>query len=116
PLTGSPGTRRLYRCGSGMNVLPVQLDPERPVIEAIQQGDPHALAELMERHDGWVRGVILAALGRVDEVDDVAQRVWMQVWREAHKLDDPARWRVWLYRVARNAATDAGRRHQRRRR
>ncbi len=102
--------------GSGMNALPVEHDPERPVVEAIQQGDPHALAELMHRHGGWVRGVILGALGRPDEVDDVTQRVWMQVWREADKLDDPARWRVWLYRIARNAATDAGRRRQRRRR
>lgn len=99
-----------------MNVVPVQMDPEIPVIEAIQQGDPHALAELMERHGGWVRGVIFGVLGRRDEVDDVAQRVWMQVWREAHRLDDPVRWRVWLYRITRNAAIDAGRRRVRRRR
>lgn len=99
-----------------MNPFAVEHDPERPVIEAIQGGDPHALAELMDRHGGWVRGVILGVLGRPDEVDDVAQRVWIQVWREAGRLDDPAAWRAWLYRIARNAATDAVRRRQRRRR
>jgi RNA polymerase sigma-70 factor (ECF subfamily) len=97
-----------------MQALPVEHDPELPVIGAVQQGDPHALAELMQRHDSWVRGVIFGALGRADEVDDVAQRVWVQVWREAGRLDDPGRWRVWLYRIARNAAADAGRRRQRR--
>jgi RNA polymerase sigma-70 factor (ECF subfamily) len=39
----------------------------------------------------------------------------MRVWREARRLDDPRRWRAWLYRIARNAATDAGRSRKRRR-
>jgi RNA polymerase sigma-70 factor (ECF subfamily) len=98
-----------------MDPLRLEHDPETPVIQAIQAGDSHALAELMSRHGAWVRGVIFGALGRPDEVEDVAQRVWMTVWREAHRLSDPGRWRVWLYRIARNAATDAGRRRQRRR-
>lgn len=97
-----------------MQPLEAQHDPELPVIEAIQQGDAYALDEFMRRHGRWVRGVIYAALGRMDEVDDVAQRVWMQVWREARRLDDPARWRSWLYRIARNAAYDAHRERQRR--
>jgi RNA polymerase sigma-70 factor (ECF subfamily) len=100
---------------AGMNPLAVEHDPERSVIEAIQQGDSHALGELMERQGGWVRGVIFGVLGRAEDVDDVAQRVWMQVWREAGKLEESSRWRVWLYRIARNAATDAGRRRHRRR-
>lgn len=97
-----------------MRPLEAQHDPERPVIEAIQQGDAYALDELMRRHGRWVRGVIYAALGRMDEVDDVAQRVWLQVWREARRLDDISRWRPWLYRIARNAANDVLREQQRR--
>jgi RNA polymerase sigma-70 factor (ECF subfamily) len=73
------------------------------------------MAELIGRQGRWVRGVIFGVLGRVDEVDDVAQRVWMQVWREAPRLADAARWRAWLYRIARNAATDTHRRRRRRR-
>jgi len=99
-----------------MKAVDVQHDPERPVIEAIQGGDSHAMAELIRRQGWWVRGVIFGATGRLDEVDDVAQRVWMQVWREAKRLEDPGRWRVWLYRIARNAAADAGRSKRRRRR
>lgn len=87
-------------------------DPEIPVIEAIQQRDPDALTELMRRHGRWVRGVIFGVLGHREEVDDIAQKVWFQVWREADQLAEPARWRGWLYRIARNAATDAGRRRQ----
>ncbi|MBP7936260.1 MAG: RNA polymerase sigma factor [Phycisphaerae bacterium] len=88
-------------------------DPEIPVIEAIRQGDPHAMSEFVQRHERWVRGVVFGITGRMDEVDDVAQRVWMQVWREARNLTDGTRWRSWLYRIARNAAMDTGRSRRR---
>ncbi len=96
--------------------LQAEFDSERPVIEAIQHRDPDAMAELIRRQGRWVRGVVFGAMGRMDEVDDVVQRVWMQVWREAPRLADPGAWRAWLGRIARNAATDAGRAKQRRRR
>jgi RNA polymerase sigma-70 factor, ECF subfamily len=90
-------------------------DPERSVIEAIQQGDTYALTELMRRHGHWVRGVIFGVLGRADDVDDVAQKVWTHVWRNCRSLEDVSRWRAWLYRIAHNAATDAGRSKRRHR-
>jgi RNA polymerase sigma-70 factor, ECF subfamily len=73
------------------------------------------MTEFVRRNERWVRGVIFGVLGRNNDLDDVAQRVWMQVWREAPRLEEPAKWRPWLYRIARNAATDAGRRRSRER-
>lgn len=101
-----------------MNTEPVELayDPQRPVIEAIQAGDPDALAELMQSQGRWVRGVIFGVLGRAADVDDVAQKVWIQVWRDAGRLKGAAIWRPWLYRIARNAATDVIRAKRRQRR
>ncbi len=90
-------------------------DQDRPLFEALAAGDEGALAELMQRHGRWVRGVVFAVLGPVDELDDVVQKVWLTVWRRANTLDDANRWRYWLYRIAHNAAIDAGRKRQRRR-
>jgi len=98
-----------------MKACEAEYDAELPVIEAVQQGDAGAMAEFIGRQGGWVRGVIFGVLGRADEVDDVAQWVWMQVWREAPRLSDLTRWRAWLYRIAHNAAADANRNRQRRR-
>jgi RNA polymerase sigma-70 factor, ECF subfamily len=82
---------------------------ERPVIEAIQRGDAHAMNEFVHRNTQWVRSVIFGVLGRASDIDDVAQRVWLKVWREAPHLEDPSRWRPWVYRIARNSASDTGR-------
>ncbi len=84
-------------------------DAEQPVIEAIQQGDHYAFRELLRRHDRWVRGVVYGVLGCNDHIDDVTQQVWTSVWEKISDLRDTSRWRVWLYRLARNAAVDAGR-------
>lgn len=99
-----------------MHAVEVEFDTDAPLMEAIQQRDAHAMTELIRRHGRWVRGVIFGVIGRADDVDDIAQKVWMRVWNQAGDLEDLTRWRSWLYRVARNTATDAIRWRQRRRR
>jgi RNA polymerase sigma-70 factor (ECF subfamily) len=96
-------------------VMPNEVDPEQPVIDAICGGDPYAFGELVRRHDRWVRGVVFGVLGHSDRQDDVVQQVWTTMWERIGKLRDPSRWRPWLYRIARNAALDAGREITRRR-
>ena len=89
--------------------LAQEFDPEAPVIEAIRGGDRYAFAEFVRRHNDWVRGVIFGVLGRADALDDVSQVVWTAVWQRIGELRETRNWRSWLYRMARNAAVDAGR-------
>jgi len=84
-------------------------DPDQPVIEAIQRGDHDAFRDLLRREDRWVRGVVYSVLGDRQRVDDVTQQVWTAMWERVGELRDVQRWRPWLYRLARNAAIDAGR-------
>lgn len=86
-----------------------EFDREAPVIEAIRGGDRCAFAEFVRRHNDWVRGVIFGVLGRADALDDVAQQVWTAVWQRIGELRSMQSWRSWVYRLARNAAVDAGR-------
>ena len=58
-----------------------RFDVEQPVIEAIQAGDRHAFAELVQRHGDWVRSSVYGVLGRGELVDDVVQQVWTCVWQ-----------------------------------
>lgn len=99
-----------------MRPLELDYDPQRPVIEAIQAGDAHAMAEFIRSEGPWVRAAVFGVLGRTGDLEDVYQKIWITVWRECRKLEDPNRWRAWLYRIARNAATDALRSGRRRKR
>jgi len=90
-------------------------DQDVDLIEAIQVGDDSALSDLIDRNERWVRGVVFAAIGDAGALDDVMQKVWLSVWQRSKQLDDTRRWRHWLYRTARNAAIDFGRKKTRRR-
>ncbi len=92
-----------------------EFDPEVTVFEAIQTGDRYAFDEFVRRQDRWVRSVVFGILGDWDRCEDVVQQVWLGIWTQAKKLRDKRRWRPWVYRLARNAAIDAGRDVTRRR-
>ncbi len=83
-----------------------------PLVEAVRRGDPDAFGEFVRRNERWVRGVILGVTGRSDLVHDVAQDVWERAWRHAGTLRDTQKWRPWLYKLARRAAIDAGKRRR----
>ncbi|MFQ5411520.1 MAG: RNA polymerase sigma factor [Phycisphaerae bacterium] len=78
------------------------------LIAAAQRGERDALDALVRRHEPWVRHVVYATVGHPAGVDDIVQHVWANVWQQIGTLVDPARWRGWLYKMARNAAIDAG--------
>lgn len=85
----------------------VRQDADEALVAAARNGDRDAVEALVRRHDRWVRHVIYSTVGHPNEVDDVAQQVWANVWHQIGTLADPARWRGWLYKMARNAAVDA---------
>lgn len=86
-----------------------EYDAYQPVVEAVQRGDHSAFKDLLRGQDRWVRGIVFGVLGDRDRVDDVTQQVWTTVWQRIGELRDARRWKSWLYRLARNAAVDAGR-------
>jgi RNA polymerase sigma factor (sigma-70 family) len=70
---------------------------------------------MMREHESLVRGAVYGVLGVVDELDDVAQQVWLKAWRHCDELFTVANPAGWLYRVARRTALDAIRSRQRKR-
>jgi len=88
---------------------------DQELIAAARLGDRAALDAFARRNGSWVRHVIYATLGRASLVDDVCQHVWATVCRQIGTLADPGAWRSWLFRLARNAAIDAGKKYARER-
>jgi RNA polymerase sigma-70 factor, ECF subfamily len=66
------------------------------------------MRDLYRRHGRVVYGVALAICGDASTAEEVAQDVFVRVWKNAHRYQaDKARVVTWLARVARNAAIDA---------
>ena len=81
-----------------------------------QEGDHHALDELVGR---WQRRLFDHARRLVrhqDAARDVVQEAWMAIVRGIGRLDDPASFRHWAYRIVTFKCTDWIRRQQRQRR
>lgn len=97
-------------------MLEIGRDPDIELVAAIRRRDAEAFRKWMERNHGWVRAVVYAILGDPDQVDDVCQQVWAAAWWRIGGISDNAKWKPWLYMLARNAAFDAGRKRTRRRR
>jgi RNA polymerase sigma-70 factor (ECF subfamily) len=65
-----------------------------------QAGDESAFAELVARTGPRLRYFVRSLVG--EAADDVAQLMWLDIWRGLPRLTDPAAFPAWAYRVARD--------------
>jgi RNA polymerase sigma factor (sigma-70 family) len=77
-------------------------------------GDPRAFAALVQETTPSVRTVVRQYAPRPEDVNDLVQEVYLRALQRLHTLEDPERFRSWLYAIARNAGLDHVR-HSRRR-
>jgi RNA polymerase sigma-70 factor (ECF subfamily) len=76
-------------------------DPDS-LIERCQAGDDEAFLELYRRHRPGVARLVQRLLGRVSDVEDVTQEVFLQVHRSLKDFRYGSRFSTWLYRVTVN--------------
>ena len=79
------------------------------LVEAARDGDRAAFGELYSSYARMVHGILLARVPR-DEVEDLAQDVFLLALRRLPTLREPAAFGGWLAMIARNRATDHHRR------
>ncbi len=78
-------------------------------------GDPQAFEEIMRLHEKQVLGTASRLLGNLEDAQDVAQEVFLRLYRNLHKIPDVQEMGSWLYRVTVNLCHDAHRQRGRRR-
>lgn len=79
------------------------------LMPAIVDGDERAFAQLHNELRGLVKSIVRKTANLADP-DDVAQVVFLRVWREAWRFDGTkGSVRGWVSMIARNAAIDASR-------
>jgi len=88
---------------------------ERVLVDRCRRGDPEAFARLVALHEGMVVNLAARLLGDPEEARDVAQNVFLQVYRRLGQFEGRASLRTWIYRVTVNQSHNRRRWWQRRR-
>ena len=79
-------------------------DAEAQLIARLQQGDEAAFALLVREHQGPVFRLLLRLLGNRAEAEDVAQEVFVAVFKAMETFRGDSRLSTWIYRIATNHA------------
>jgi len=79
----------------------------------VRGGDAGAFAVLVERHQHRVVGTIARMLGSPDEAEDIAQQVFVRVWKSAPRWEPSAKFTTWLLTITRNLVFNEVRRRSR---
>lgn len=77
------------------------------------KGDHGAFNELVSRHQAGVVQFVRSRLNPRIDAEDVAQEIFVAAWRQLPRFHQRARFRTWLFGIARNWCAEAVRRHGR---
>jgi RNA polymerase sigma-70 factor (ECF subfamily) len=87
--------------------------PDEAICERLRAGDEMALRVLIDRHARMVRRLAMNILSDRGDAEDVAQDVFVSVWKNRDKwVRGEAKFTTWLHRVTINKAIDRRRRRQ----
>jgi RNA polymerase sigma-70 factor (ECF subfamily) len=75
--------------------------------------DKVAFAELLRRYQSHVEKVLYHLASDWQDRSDMAQEVWLRVYRNIHRLSEPARFQGWLSRITTNLFYDELRKRKR---
>jgi RNA polymerase sigma factor (sigma-70 family) len=85
-------------------------DSDVALMLRVRDGDTNAFRELVERHQRAVINTIHRAIGDAWEAEDLAQRVFLQVYRSAKRYQPTAKFTTWLFTITRNTILNEHRR------
>ena len=84
------------------------------LMQLVGRGDTTAFEELIERHQSLVTGTVARMLGSNSDVEDIAQQVFIRVWKSARRYVPRAKFTTWLLKITRNLVFNELRRAKRR--
>jgi RNA polymerase sigma-70 factor (ECF subfamily) len=90
----------------------VARDPDETLLAGARAGDLDAFAELVRRYERRVRSVLARLLDDERDIEEAAQDVFVQAWRNLSRYRAEAAFFTWLYRIAVNEALMRRRRKQ----
>jgi RNA polymerase sigma-70 factor (ECF subfamily) len=88
-------------------------DPDIRLMLRVRDDEPGAFAELVERYQHRLVGVMHHLVGSAEEAEDLAQEVFLRVYKARKKYRPRAKFSTWLFTIANHLALNSLRRRQR---
>jgi RNA polymerase sigma-70 factor (ECF subfamily) len=79
---------------------------ERALVRQAQAGDKAAFETLVQRHQSRVFAVARGILKRQEDVEDIAQQVFVKAYFSLKRFDQRAAFSTWLYKITVNECWD----------
>jgi RNA polymerase sigma factor (sigma-70 family) len=93
--------------------LKPEMRSDAALVELSLAGDRDAFGRIVARYQSSICALAYSACGNFSRSEDVAQEIFITAWRRLGSLQDPARFKAWLYGIARNLIHNAFRQHTR---
>jgi RNA polymerase sigma-70 factor (ECF subfamily) len=95
--------------------MSVDFDPDAALMLKVREGDRSAFETLVEKYKQPVVNLVARTIGDFTEAEDIAQHVFVQVYKSAHRYEVTAKFSTWLFTIARNLSLNELRRRSRHR-
>ncbi|MFK5924422.1 MAG: sigma-70 family RNA polymerase sigma factor [Verrucomicrobiota bacterium] len=79
----------------------------------VKDGDIAAFEEIVEIHQHAVIGTVAKMLGNASDAEDIAQQVFIRVWKSAARYQVSAKFTTWMFTITRNLVFNEMRRRKR---
>jgi RNA polymerase sigma-70 factor (ECF subfamily) len=82
------------------------VEDDRQLVARAQKDDKAAFEELVQRHQGRVFAVAGGILRNREDVEDIAQQVFLKAYFSLKRFDQRAAFSTWLYKITVNECWD----------
>jgi len=90
-----------------LGVLTAGQKDERELVRLAQNGTVEAFQELVRRHQQRVFAVVARILHRREDVEEIAQQVFLKAYVSIRRFDMRSAFSTWLYKIAVNECWDS---------
>jgi RNA polymerase sigma-70 factor, ECF subfamily len=82
-------------------------DPDTRLMLGVRDDEPGSFEELVARYQARLVGIMHHLVGNADEAEDLAQEVFLRVYRARKKYRARCKFSTWLFTIANNLAMNA---------
>ena len=93
--------------------MPADLDLDAALMLRVKQGDATAFTQLVDKYKQPMMNFAYRTLRDLTEAEDLAQNVFVQVYKSARRYEPSAKFSTWLFTIARNLCLNEIRRRAR---